>query len=296
MCRPRRPRRRRAILSAMDKAIIVGLVALAVGTMGGGALGLTLATPKREAPRVCPLAEPSERDEDELAAANASLVKSLQACNRRLTELGEKRTEPVPTPAAAASRDDGGRRGRGDRQRAALTKEDWERFAKEGVVPYRVPCLRDEPWTPNQRQIDRLGLSPNDTEVMKRAYEKSNERMRSEIQPLCARVVGSKEAADRIGPNACLSAIMDSSRRADADKMKESLVRVAEVNADKRPPPSGPDVPPVEALLLAMTAESRRFEADLAKDLGPEDAARLARARGLCSEQGTARAKPGRGE
>jgi hypothetical protein len=53
---------------------------------------------------------------------------------------------------------------------------------------------------------------------------------------------------------------------------------------------SGEGLETVEALMLAMTEESKSFERDLAAQLGPEEAARIASSRMLCSERGTVRA------
>ena len=270
------------------------LVVFAAGVVAGAG-GATWFGRAPAAPRVAPSATapsaPSEGDdEDSLLAANANLVSSLQECNRRLADLGQKRVasptlEPAPIPSPAASRPSRGE------LRAERTAADWERFAKEGVVPYSVPCLRDTPFTPSPRQLDRFGLAPDDAATLHDAYAKSNERMLAQLKPLCARVLGNDKLPDRIGAQACISAIIDGSRKENADKMQEALSRVGEVNAGKRSPPA-PDavLEPIEALMLAMTSEAKKFESDLAASLGPEDAHRVASR--MCMERGTARAKP----
>jgi len=68
-------------------------------------------------------------------------------------------------------------------------------------------------------------------------------------------------------------------------------VRVAEVNAGKGDAKPAADPNAVEQLLLAMTKESKTFEADLAAKLGPEEAKRLAWAPEMCSDRTTVRAK-----
>ena len=103
--------------------------------------------------------------------------------------------------------------------------------------------------------------------------------------------LGNDKLPDRVGAQACISAIVDGARRENPDKMQEALTRVGEVNAGKRSPPGADAVlPPVEALMLAMTNEAKTFEADLAASLGPEDAHRVASR--MCMDRGTARAKP----
>jgi hypothetical protein len=264
-------------------------IALAAG-LGLGAIGDRLLRPLPPVKEAAPLpveAAADGDDDDALLAANANLVSSLQECNRRLAGAGQPRVAaPVATPTPAPS-SSGRFRGR----RGEPAKADWERFAQEGIVPYNIPCIRDTPFTPSERQLDRLGLAPHDGEVLRDAYAKSNQRMMAQIQPLCARVLGTVELANRVGASACMSAIIDGARRENADKMQQALVRVAEVNSGKRQAPKGEGLDPVEALLLGFAAESKAFEGDLAASLGPEDAKRIAGGRGLCSERGTVRAK-----
>jgi hypothetical protein len=270
------------------------LAVLAGALVGGGATAGVMAATRKEPPKKPAdiKAAHDERDDDEDAmSANASLVSSLQECNRRLTELGQKKVEAPPTAIASAApapsgRFDRGNRGGGNR-RGALTPQDWERYAEAGAVPYRIPCLRDKPYVPSQREIDRLGLAPQDVDALKDAYAKSNERMQAQIAPLCASALGSQDAANKMGASACLKAIVDSARRESPDKMKEALTRVAEVNAGKRSAPASREgMAPVESLMMALTDETKKFESDLAAKLGPEDARRLSTGRGSCSEGG----------
>jgi hypothetical protein len=265
---------------------------LGTGIMIGIAAGAMLRTAVTPAPKPEPVAVPEVDDSDDseaLLAANANLVSSLQECNRRLSDVGQKRvTAPTPQPTAASS--SGRMRGQGRRE---TPPPDWDRYAKQGVVPYNVPCLRDTPFTPSARQLDRLGLAPQDAAVLRDAYKKSNERVMAQLKPLCAKVLGNNEVADRVGSSACMSAIVDSARKENPDKMRDALTRVAEVNGGKRAAPDpSKGVEPVEALMLAFTGESKAFEADLAAALGPEDAHRIASSRTLCSERGIVRARP----
>jgi hypothetical protein len=270
------------------------LLAFGVGLSAGAVLG-TVFAPGHAPPKVAASApvEPDDGDDnDSLLAANANLVTSLQECNRRLAELGQKRVGPVAeAPPAVASAPTGRGRGARPEVRAERTAADWERYAKEGIVPYSVPCIRDTPFTPSQRQLDRFGLAPQDASMLHDAYAKSNERMLAQLKPLCAQVLGNDKLPDRVGAQTCISAIIDGARRDNPDKMQQALSRVAEVNAGKRPGPT-PDtaLDPVEALMLAMTTEAKTFESDLAANLGPEDAHRVASR--MCMERGTARAKP----
>jgi len=266
-------------------------IGLGTGIMIGVVAGAMLRTAVMPAPKPEPVAVPEVDDGDDseaLLSANANLVSSLQECNRRLTDVGQKRVAaPAPQPMPISS---GRMRGQ---MRRESSPPDWDRYAKQGVVPYNLPCLRDTPFTPSTRQLDRLGLAPQDATVLRDAYKKSNDRVMAQLKPLCAKVLGNAELADRVGSSACMSAIVDSARKENPDKMRDALTRVAEVNAGKRGAPDpGQGVEPVEALMLAFTGESKAFEADLAAALGPEDAHRIASSRTLCSERGMVRARP----
>ena len=267
-------------------------IAVAFGSgLFAGAIGqMVIGRPSAPRAQVVASPEPVDCDDEEgLAAANANLVNSLQECNRRLASQGQPRVAASVTPTAPVA----SVRERGQRGGRQATPPDWERLSRQGVVPYSIPCIRDTPVVPSQRQLDRLGLAPHDGDVLRDAYAKSNQRTMAQLQPLCARVLGSPELAGRVGPAACMSAIVDSARKENPDKMQAALVRVGEVNAGKREmPKAGAELEPVEALLLGFSAESKAFEADLAASLGPDDAHRIATSRGLCSERGTVRAKP----
>ncbi len=224
-------------------------------------------------------------DDDELRKANANLTDSLHACDRQLAELREREGRPAPTASAvepAADRDQG-RRGR-RRERGEPTKEDWERMAQLGVVRVRIPCIRDTPWKPTERVVDRLGLAPQDTKAIEEAYAASNKRVLDRIKPLCAKVLGSGEVADKVGATACIDAIQNSAKRSDPKAAKDALSRAAEVQAGKRQAAAA-DAQPLEQLANVLAAEGRAFESDLAQKLGPEDAKRIASDPALCSER-----------
>jgi hypothetical protein len=266
-------------------------------TAGGLVVGLFVASAawSLQKPAVHAKAEPAATDGggddlDALRIANAKLVESLAEADRTIAALREQ--SPAPAPSARADEppaEDAGRRRRG-RCGGEPTAEDWERMAQVGAVRVRVPCMRDKPWSPNARTLDRLGLAPGDAATIRDAYERSNKRMAEQIKPLCAKALGSAEAADRVGPKACSDAILAGAKRSDPDGTQKSVVRVAEANAGKgdgKPAPGSA----VEQLLLAMTQEGKTFEADLAAKLGPEEAKRLAWAPEMCSDRTTFRAK-----
>jgi hypothetical protein len=238
------------------------------------------------------VATPGGDDMETLRKANEKLVESLAEADRTIAELrAQQGLPPVPPrpEERAATNEDAGRRRRGGR--GEPTAEDWQKMADTGAVRVQVPCMRDKPWTPNARVLDRLGLAPGDANTIRDAYAASNKRMADQIKPLCVKALGSAEAADRVGPKACSDAILSGAKRTDPEGTQKSLVRVAELNAGKSDAKPATDQNGVEQLLMAMTKESKTFEADLASKLGPEEAKRLAWAPEMCSDRTTVRAK-----
>lgn len=276
----------------MPKPWVIGLGAFASGVVVTS--GAWTAFPPRPAP---PLTKEdagatAPETDDELRKANANLTDSLHQCDRQLAELRESARIPAPSAAASgepANDRDGGRFGRGRRERGEPTKEDWERMAQLGVVRVRIPCIRDTPWKPNERTTDRLGLAPQDVKALEEAYAASNKRVLDQIKPLCAKALGSADVADKVGATACIDAIQNSAKRADPKAAKDALSRAAEVQAGKRTAATGADTMPLEQLATVLAGESRAFENDLAQKLGPEDAKRIANDPSLCAERRTLR-------
>jgi hypothetical protein len=271
----------------MKEKLVPGLIGIALG--GAVASGVwVLASPKKPADVKRDLVDAGAPppDDESLRKANESLVASLHACDRQLAEL--RQTAPPPTATATGEpRREERDGGRGFRRRE-ITQQDLDRMAQLGIVRTRIPCIRDKPWTPNQRQIDRMGLAPSDVQALKEAYEASNKRVAAQVAPLCAKVVGSEEAASRIGTGACIDAINNSAKKTSPEQFKASLQRVAEVNAGKRAAPKETsDV--LEQLTLSLSAESAAFEKDLAQKLGPDDAKRIAQDPSLCADRRTFR-------
>jgi hypothetical protein len=272
----------------MPKPWVIGLGSFASGVVL--ASGAWTAFPPKHAPRVTAedagVAAP-ETDE-ELRKANANLIDSLHQCDRELASLRESARipdrKPEPTAAADGERD-GGRFGRGRRDRGETTKEDWERMAQLGVVRVRIPCIRDTPWKPSERAVDRLGLAPQDVKAIEEAYAASNKRVLDQIKPLCTKALGSPEVADKVGASACIDAIQNSAKRADPKAAKDALSRAAEVQAGSRTAPAGGDTIPLEQLANVLAGESKTFESDLAKRLGPEEAKRIANDPSMCAER-----------
>lgn len=268
----------------MAKPWVIGAVCFVVGAAGASAAWTAFPPKPPGVSRAVP--EPkADRDESGLAAANANLTASLMECDRRLAELGERPVErPQPVASAAPADARGRRRERG----AALTSEDWERMAESGVVPVRVPCLRDTPWSPSDRAADRLGLAPGDADTIRDAYAASNRRLTEGIRPLCAQVLGGNDVADRVGASQCIDIINNSARKTDADGTKAALSRVAEAQAGKREASKGG--PAIEQLATLLAAEARTFEGDLAQKFGPDEARRLANDPAMCAERKMLRA------
>ncbi len=265
---------------------MVGLV-----SFGSGALlasGVWTAFPRRAAPEVKKDdTTTTQAGDDDLRKANENLTESLHACDRQLAELRARSGEPAPVASVAQPRAEeatgrtrSGRRGGGE-----TTKEDWERMAQLGVVRVRIPCIRDTPWKPSERAVERLALAPDDVKTLEEAYAASNKRVEDQIKPLCAKVVGSADVAEKIGASACIDAIQGSARKTDAKGAKEALSRVAEVQAGKRNGAPGDDAAPIERLASVLATETTAFEADLAKRLGPDDAKRIANDPALCADR-----------
>jgi len=165
-----------------------------------------------------------------------------------------------------------------DRYKYDLTPEDWKKLAAESRVRYRMPCMMPAgaPRTLSEKELDELGLSPEDGKVLSAAYKHSNDRMWATLRPLCMKLVGSENVVDLLGAMNCLDLVQDAAFKGDSSATFAAQRQVAEVHAGLRAPP-GPGEPhhPSYDVLMAASSEGDRFEAELAESFGPDEARRI---------------------
>ena len=223
--------------------------------------------------------------------ANRNLVETIQQLNRRISDAEEKKQKlQKELEQAQVALDRAGAK-HGDkpaRHEFDLDQDDWKKLAETGTVKFRTPCFRKPDWQPPPEQLTSLGLAPDDAPALKEAYQKSNRRLWSTIRPLCAAALGNETAVDKIGPDTCIHLIVDMNRETDREGWAEAVRQVGEVRAGLRPEPSEEILKnPVYKVFSAMTGESKNFEADLAQNLGPEEAHRVTFSDSLCAGRST---------
>ena len=135
----------------------------------------------------------------------------------------------------------------------------------------RYPCRFDPNWHIDASQASELGLSPEQARDVERAFVREEARIRTAIERGCAKVVGSLELAQRLGPAVCTSIVTNAVTDNHADTHM-----VANIRAGNRPIPPADQLTPFASLLLAETEALRAIQEDLAPSLGPEDAHRIA--------------------
>jgi ferric-dicitrate binding protein FerR (iron transport regulator) len=228
--------------------------------------------------------------DDPLGAANKNLVRQVSEYRSRLEAIAAQKSEletklKRSEERLAASQDGAPVTTKHDFD---LSPDDWKDLAKDGTIKYQMPCARKQPWVPSPEKLNALGLAPQDGPAITNAYAHSNQRVWSELKPLCAQAVGSAEIADRIGLDTCIHLIFDMESERDSKATKEAQTQVAQIRAGSRPMP-GPDeqVNPIMKLFLTTTGESKRFEAELAQTFGPEEAHRIVYSDELCMGSST---------
>ena len=230
--------------------------------------------------------------DDPVGKANEDLVRQVSEYRARLEAIVAQKTEleaklKKSEETLAASRD-GAALPR--RHEFDLGQDDWRELAKEGTIKYQMPCLskRGDPWTPSPEKLNALGLAPQDAPMLKNAYAHSNERVWTALKPLCAQAIGSADVAEKIGPSTCIHLILEIETERNNEAASEARRQVGEIRAGIRPMP-GPNEPmnPVLKMFLAMTGESKSFEAELAQSFGPDEAHRIVFSDELCMATST---------
>lgn len=161
-----------------------------------------------------------------------------------------------------------------------LDQDDWKELAAKHKVKYRVPCMlpAEGAFKLPEAELEDLGLTPEDGDVLTEAYRRSNARVWKVVQPLCLQAVELPEVVDMLGVTNCLRVVEQVATKRDFKATLEARRQVAEVHAGMRTSPDPALAKhPVFVADMALTSEARLFEADLAESLGPDEARRIAR-------------------
>lgn len=220
-------------------------------------------------------------EEEAWRAANANLAGNVRALQQRIerneaekTEL-QKELRDAKAKLAAGSSD-----GAPTKNEFDLSQDDWKALAKTGTIKARYPCRTDPEMHITATQMATLGLSPQDAAVVERAILNEQDRLASIIQPACAKVLGNKELAVRLGTQVCTEVVSESVKDQQRD-----IQLVADIRAGNVAMPPLYTLDPLASMLYAQTGSMKAIEAELAQTLGPDEAKRLAFAEelGACS-------------
>jgi ferric-dicitrate binding protein FerR (iron transport regulator) len=215
-----------------------------------------------------------------LAQANENLVLQVAEYRKRLEAIAQQKSEleeKLKKSEEKLAHVDGGGSAR-NRSEYDLDKDDWAQLARDGNVKYRVPCMRPDLWSFDNDRLASLGLAPSDGPALRDAYQKSYDRMWSQIRPMCIAELGTPpDIVDKIGPSTCPHLIYDIESAKNKEATAEAHTQAAEIRAGLRPEP-GPNekVHPVLRMFLLLTSANGSFESDLAKTFGPDQAHQMA--------------------
>ena len=136
------------------------------------------------------------------AAELGALRGRERAARQQLSEARRRIVELERDLAAERRPDEAEQR---DRHEFDLTPEDWKKLATEGQIKFRLPCT-GRSMAPSEQQLLDLGLAPEDSEVLQRAYEHSQARQESALSPLCATALGGRrDLAEALSVSTSLS-------------------------------------------------------------------------------------------
>ena len=248
-----------------------------------GVLAIASVLRTQPPPRDVPIAEPSDRapvaaetdsSVDPAMLANANLTESLSECSRQLVLVTEKdvRLEQQLDAEHNAAADAGKSALARRIARRDLSLDDWKQLARTGTVKYVLPC---ESFNPSPETINGLGLEPHDIPVVRDAFVAARAVAWGQVRPLCASAVGSLNAADRLGLEACPQLILSSEKTTNSNAADVAMRAVAATRAGLSDPSALPAGDPVAATFFALTAIAKDAENHIGAQLGP-DAARVA--------------------
>jgi hypothetical protein len=227
--------------------------------------------PTAEPSDLAPVAPEADSRIDPAMLANANLSQSLSECSHQLalvTEENVRLEQQLETERNAAA--DAGKSALARRiARRDLSLDDWKQLARTGTVKYVLPCAS---FNPSPETIDGLGLEARDIPVVRDAFVAARAVAWGQVRPLCASAVGSLNAADRLGLEACPQLILSSEKTRNPNAADVAMRAVAATRAGLSNPSALPAGDPVAATFYALTAVAKDAENHIGAQLGPDEA------------------------
>lgn len=155
-----------------------------------------------------------------------------------------------------------------------FTPDDWREMAGKDMIKFRLPCGESGPTV---AVLDELGMSSDDGEVLREAFQNSRTRQWAALLPLCAAALGGQMGVARsLSFEACQSLAAGSSQTSAADAKHVTTYMAGDA------PRPGEASSVTEQMFLQLAEEPERFEAELTETFGPEEAHRLVYSDRLC--------------
>ena len=157
-----------------------------------------------------------------------------------------------------------------------LSTDDWAKLAERGEFKYQLPCFKNDGYRPTSAQLDKLGLTAADADIIQTAYRHANEQFGKDMTAICA------AAGKEFDSGACIGQMFQSIYKEGLDSAHVAFTEVDEIRAGKRPEPPVAQQSPQLRMLLLFSTGMKSFEAELVQTFGADQAHKIAYADDLC--------------
>lgn len=233
---------------------------------------------------------PTATQDSALDKANQNLVESVREYKKRLETIEEQKKDLEKRLEVAKTKLDAEER-KGDaqvkRNEFDLSQDDLRELAKDGTIKFMSPCSKKD-YKPDADTLQRLGLAPQDADVIGAAYKKVRAEAEAQMRPLCQEVLGKSDLTDRIPVEGCMHIVSDMMSEANNQERKAAQQLAADILAGNKPAPGpGDKVPALTRMMLSRSGQAKALERELAKSMGPDEAHRVVFSDELCMGHST---------
>src|SRR5206468_5663229 len=164
----------------------------------------------------------------------------------------------------------------GTKSQYDMSTDDWAKLAERGEFKYQLPCFKHDGYRPTSAQLDKLGLTAADADVIQNAYRQSADQFVNDMTPIC------QGAGLTFEDGSCIGKLFQSIYKTGTESARAAYTEVDEIRAGKRPEPPVAQQSPQLRMLLLFSNGAKGFESELAQTYGAEQAHKIAYSDDLC--------------